>query len=141
MGQGTPFDRRYTVRRVNKNEWSIYYGKALEFMETARDALSRGNLTPAASNAIHAAINACDAALIWHTSQCSMGGHGNAPRLFRGYFTSPDGINASKLLSSLLRKKTEIEYEQEEPTVEEAKAMIEAAGDILGFVAGKVPEA
>ena len=139
MGRGVPFDRRDLVRRVNKDEWHGYYEKALQFMETAQDALDKGNLTPAASSAIHAAINACDAAMIWHTGERSQGAHANAPRLFREYFTSPEGIRASRLLSRLIRKKTETEYEQEEPTPEEAAEMVGMAQEVLGFAAGKLP--
>ncbi len=62
-----------------------------------------------------------------------MGGHGNAPKLFRDYLTSPDRNNTSKLLSS---GGTHLPG-----SYEEAEAMIEAAGDILGFVVGKVPKA
>ena len=84
-------------------------------------------------------INACDAALIWHTGERSQGAHAQAPRLFREYFTSREGVRASRLLSSLIRKKTETEYEQEEPSPEEAEEMVEAAREVLGFAAGKLP--
>jgi uncharacterized protein (UPF0332 family) len=134
-----PFESRDSVGRVEKSEWLGYYRSAKEFMETAQGALRKGNYNAAANNAIHAAINACNAALIYNYGVCSQGRHYNTPDLFGQYFTSPGGASTNKKLILLIGREAEVEYEAKFPSPQIAENMVDMAQEILGFVARKLP--
>ncbi len=134
-----PFDSRDSVRRVDNSEWLGYYRPAKEFMDKAQGALKKGNYNAAANNAIHAAINACNAALIFNYGVCSQGRHYNAPDLFGQYFASPGGTSTNKKLILLIGRETEVECEAKMPSLQVAESMVDMAQEILGFVGRKLP--
>ena len=134
-----PFNSRDSVRRVDNAEWPGYYKSAKEFREKAQGALKKGNYNAAASNAMHAAINACNAALIFNHGECSQGRHYDVPDLFGQYFTSPGGTSTKKKLVLLISRGTEVEKEANNPSPRVAENMVNMAQEVLGFVARKLP--
>lgn len=54
------------TRSVERARYGVFLDRATDFLESARDCLSRGHHQAAASNAVHAAIAAVDAVTVFH---------------------------------------------------------------------------
>jgi HEPN domain-containing protein len=105
MTRGKPRTRPVAPHQVIQ-----FLHKAEEFLSTAQEALREGWHSPAAGNAVHSGINACDAILGARIGERSSGqDHDQAVELIA---TLPDiGRDASNRLKRLLSLKTKAEYD------------------------------
>ncbi|MFH1654946.1 MAG: hypothetical protein ABIE74_12975 [Pseudomonadota bacterium] len=94
---------------IAKNEWRDYWQKSQNFFRGMLQLSGEGNWDSAASLAIHTAIQAADAILIYSQGYKNSGEHSNVARLISQL--SLEGTNsASQHLSKILSVKSLVEY-------------------------------
>lgn len=76
-------------------------------------------------NAVHCAISACDAALVYYTQQRSASpDHDAAVYLLHGLAKVPDAKEKAEILRKILHEKNTIEYEDRMFTMREAMDLV-----------------
>ena len=113
--------RRDRTRRVERAAAASYLKKATEFFESMNQALQAGRWNAAGLNAVHCAISACDAVLVYHTEQRSTSpAHEAAAYLLGSLPKVPDAKPKAQTLQRILQGKHVIEYEDRSFTAQEA---------------------
>lgn len=119
------------VRREGRPSARTYWTKAQRFARSARAALAAGDWDPAASSAIHAAVNLLDAVCVFYRQERNASGnHEDALAILGEIHEAPPKLR--KLLhrhaGALLSMKSLAEYEArllEEPDAAKAVADME----------------
>lgn len=113
--------QRNRVRRVEKAAAIRYLKKATEFFESMQQAMQAGRWNAAGLNAVHCAISACDAVLVYYTEQRSASpDHESAVYLLSSLVKVPDVKQKAETLRRILHEKHLIEYEDRSFTAHEA---------------------
>ena len=113
--------RRSPTRRVERTGVKTYLKKASEFFESMQHAMQADRWNAAGLNAVHCAISACDAVLVYYTEQRSASpDHEAAAYLLSSLTKVPDAKQKAKTLSRILQEKHVIEYEDRAFTAHEA---------------------
>lgn len=113
--------RRNPTRRVERAGAQTYLKKATEFFESMQQALHTGRWSAAGLNAVHCAISACDAVLVYYTEQRSASAdHDAAAYLLSSLTKIPDAKQKAETLRRILQEKHVIEYEDRASTAQEA---------------------
>ena len=113
--------RRNRTRRVERAQAANYLKKATEFFESLAQALQAGRWNAAGLNAVHCAISACDAVLVYYTEQRSASpDHEQAAYLLGSLPKVPDVKQKAEVLRRILQEKHVIEYEDRSCTAQEA---------------------
>ena len=60
------------TRSVERTRCGVFLNRAVEFLDAARDCLSRGHHQATVSNAVHAAIAAVDTVTVFHVGKRSV---------------------------------------------------------------------
>ena len=109
------------IRRVNRSGARIYFKKAAEFFESMQHAMQTEQWNAAGLNAVHCAISACDAVLVFYTEQRSASSdHEAAANLLESLVHVSDAKQKADTLRKILREKHLIEYEDREITQHDA---------------------
>lgn len=104
--------RRNRTRRVERAAATGYLKKAAEFFESMQQALQAGRWNAAGLNAVHCAISACDAVLVYYIEQRSASpDHEVAVYLLSALPKVPDAKQKADTLRRILQEKHVIEYE------------------------------
>lgn len=135
MSRGAGRTRPVTAAQVKQ-----FAGKAEEYLAVAVQASDAGQHNAAAGNAIHAAINACDAILGARTGQRPSGqDHHQAITAVAGV---PDvGKEAAAALARLLPLKTTAEYDPAPISASDSRRAIEQAQRIVRLMRRTIPTA
>ena len=113
--------RRHPLRHVERSGAVAYLHKATEFLESMRQAMAAGRWNAAGLNAVHGAISACDAVLVYYTEQRSASpDHDTAAYLLASLPKVPDAKQKAETLRRILQEKHVIEYEERACTSHEA---------------------
>ena len=113
--------RRNRTRHVERTAASSYLMKATEFMESMRQAMQAKRWNAAGLNAVHCAISACDAVLVYYTEQRSISpDHDTAAYLLGSLAKVPEAQQKAETLRRILQEKHIIEYEDRTFTAPEA---------------------
>ncbi len=130
--------RTRTVR-VSEAEVRVFLDKAEQFMESARDAMAKGNWDAAAHNAVHCAISANDALLgSRHGLRPSGQNHKDAAALLAEKMGTEEARrNASRFLK-IVNKKTLVQYEGRSVSEAEARAMMVDATRFFEWARSKI---
>lgn len=117
--------RRDRVRRVDRSRAHVYLQKAAEFFESMQQAVEGGRWNTAGLNAVHCAISACDAVLVYYTEQrsASPDHHEAAAYLLSALAKVPEAKLKAETLRRILHEKHLIEYEDRPFTAREATAL------------------
>lgn len=116
--------RRSAIRRVEKVRAIGFLRKATEFYETMRQAMQAEHWNAAGLNAVHCAISACDAVLVYYTEQRSASpDHETAAYLLGALDKVPDAKPKAETLRRILHEKHLIEYEDRAFTASEAATL------------------
>jgi len=100
------------VRGVDRSGAEIYFKKASEFFHSMQNALQAEEWNAAGLNAVHCAISACDAVLVFYTEQRSAGSdHEAAANLLESLGNVSDAKQKADTLRKILHEKHLIEYE------------------------------
>lgn len=104
--------RRSRVRHVERAMAASYFKKAAEFFESMRQALQAERWNAAGLNAVHCAISACDAVLVYYTEQRSTSPDHETAVYLLGLLTKvPEAKPKAETLRRILHEKNAIEYE------------------------------
>ena len=113
--------RRRDTRRVERVRAVGFLKKATEFIESMRHALQAGRWNAVGLNAVHCAISACDAVLVYYTEQRSASpDHEEAVYLLGALPKVPDAKSKSETLRRIIHEKHLIEYEDRSFSAHEA---------------------
>jgi len=117
--------RRNRVRRVERAATTRFLKKATEFFDSMHDAKAAGRWNAAGLNAVHCAISACDAVLVYYTQQRSASSdHEAAVYLLSALSSVPDVRQKAETLRRIIHEKHLIEYEDRSCTAQEAAELV-----------------
>ena len=117
--------RRDRTRRIERTAATSYLKKAAEFFESMQHALPASRWNAAGLNAVHCAISACDAVLVYYTEQRSASpDHEVAAHLLSALPKVPDAKQKADTLRRILQEKHVIEYEDRSFTPREAAELV-----------------
>lgn len=127
---------REEIRSSHKN----YLIKAKEFFQTANDAYLRNNWNAVGLNAVHSAISANDALIIYQISKrCVSDKHSDAVKLLLFAFAgNKEAKRQSRHLSWLIAKKNIVEYELRLFQKKEATDALKHAERFLNWINSKI---
>lgn len=113
--------RRSPTRRVERSAALRYAKKAAEFYASMQQAMQTGHWNAAGLNAVHCAISACDAVLVYYTEQRSASpDHEAAAYLLGSLPKVPDVKQKAETFRRILHEKHIVEYEDRVFTAPEA---------------------
>lgn len=113
--------KRNPTRRVERVGAKTYLKKATEFFDSMQQAMQAERWNAAGLTAVHCAISACDAVLVYYTEQRSTSpDHETAAYLLSALAKVPDAKQKAEALRRILHEKHVIEYEERAFTGHEA---------------------
>ncbi|MDI6732041.1 MAG: HEPN domain-containing protein [Candidatus Margulisbacteria bacterium] len=125
---------------VNKSQYVNYYKKALEFFQSMQNALDQELWSSAGLSAVHAAISANDAVLVFfHGIRSVSKDHQDAVNLTLSLVDYEGVKEALSHLRRLLAKKNLVEYEGKLFTRSDAEDVAKHAERFIGWVKGILP--
>jgi HEPN domain-containing protein len=131
--------RRFKTTGVERSGYSTYLKKAKEFYETMLQAQKERRWNAVGLNAVHCAISAADALLVFHIGQRSVDpDHRAVVELMSNSLTIPDAANKSETLQKIINQKNLIEYEQRAFTEKEAALIIKHTERFYTWVTSKL---
>ena len=128
-----------TVKEIN---WQNYLFKAKQFKNTADDAYVKRSWNSVGLNAVHSAISANDALVVYHTNlrSTSDNHHDAVNLLIKALNNEDDARSNAKHVSWLINRKNLIEYESRLFYENEANEALKHADRFLTWVAGRLPK-
>ncbi len=123
-----------STREVRRELYRVYWGKAREFFDAMKTAEEAEDWNAAALNAIHCAISSVDALNVRYQGKRSAGQrHEDAVYLLKQSGLS--GVDEKvKQFQDVLRLKTLVEYEPDEPSENETKQILRQASRLYEWV-------
>jgi len=114
--------RKIRTRIIERAEYKTYLKKATEFYETMLQAEKMGRWNAVRLNAVHCAISACDALLVFYAGiRSASDSHLAVIDLLATSVKLPEVKSKSQTLRKILVKKGLIEYEDRDFTQKEAR--------------------
>lgn len=127
-------DRTRPVERVRA---ANYLKKATQFFEAMGESLQESRWDAAGLNAVHCAISACDAVLVYYTQQRSASiDHEAAVYLLNSLPKVPDAKQKAETLRRILQKKHLIEYEDRNFSAQEASDVVKLTERLFRWAQG-----
>ena len=131
--------RNITVRGIERSKYTVYLKKSEEFHQTMLQAEKERRWNAVGLNAVHCAISACDAILVFHLGlRSSSEYHEDAVSLLSSVSNIPDAGQKSKTLSNILAKKNLVEYEDRDFLENEAQSLIKITTRFFDWVISKI---
>jgi HEPN domain-containing protein len=124
---------------VRREEAYSYLGKADEFLESANRALAAGLWDAAGLGAVHAAISAADAVMVFRGGIRSAEQDHRVARDLLEEIVGPEAKPVLRHLSAVLAKKNLVEYEQRRLKEKEAIEMVAHARRFLSWAGDMMP--
>lgn len=122
------------TRNVRKSAAANYLGKAQQFSRAMLDSLDKGDWDAAGLNAVHCAISANDAVLVFTSGiRSASSKHDGSVILLETIVQVPGTKNAVSQLKRLVAKKNLIEYEERMFRDSEAKDAVKSASRFLAW--------
>jgi hypothetical protein len=116
--------RKFKTVQVERGSYAVYLKKADEFYQTMRQAQADRRWNAVGLNAVHCAISAADAVLVFHLGQRSIApDHRIVVELLAGSINIPEIKAKSETLQKIINQKNLIEYEQRSFTQKDAEAI------------------
>ncbi|MFH1725080.1 MAG: HEPN domain-containing protein [Elusimicrobiota bacterium] len=115
--------RRKTVD-VSRDRWTVYANKSRQFLKSMESALAAGDRDAAGLNAVHSAISAADALVVYYAGVRSSGeSHLDAAGLLELHVKGEGAASKAKSLAKILSFKNVAAYEAREFTEREAQEL------------------
>ncbi|HCG76839.1 MAG: hypothetical protein COZ37_01550 [bacterium (Candidatus Ratteibacteria) CG_4_10_14_3_um_filter_41_18] len=131
--------KKIRTRTIERTEYKTYLKKATEFYETMLQAERMGRWNAVGLNAVHCAISACDALLVFYAGICSASdNHLAAIDLLLTSVKLPEVKSKSETLRKILVKKSLIEYENRDFIQKEAKEVLKLTERFYTWVTSKI---
>ncbi|MFH1821116.1 MAG: HEPN domain-containing protein [Methanobacteriota archaeon] len=130
------------TRSVDRPKYRVYFRKSEEFMATANDSLANSRYNACMLNAVHAAISAADARLVFVKGFRHAGmKHDEDVELFSTIFKGePDHKKNVSRFSSILSVKNGAEYLEVLLGNKDAANIVRDASRFLEYVRSKLPK-
>jgi len=113
--------KQLKIKKVPRDQYATYWKKAQEFLHAMESSLKTGEWNAVGLNAVHCAISACDAVLVYYTEQRSASpDHDAAAYLLASLPKVPDAKPKAEALRRIIQEKHVIEYEDRAFTAHEA---------------------
>lgn len=117
--------RQTRTVKVTEADAKVFLNKAEQFMESAQDALDKGNWDAAAHNAVHCVISANDALLgVRHGIRSSGQSHKDAATLLAEKEDTEDARKNAARFLKILSKKNLVQYEGRSVSETEARSLM-----------------
>lgn len=117
--------REVRTVKVTEAEANVFLDKAEQFMESAQDAMAKGNWDAAAHNAVHCVISANDALLgSRHSLRSSGQNHRDAATLLVEKEGTEDARKNAARFLKIISKKNLVQYEGRSMSEAEARALM-----------------
>ncbi|MFH1150349.1 MAG: HEPN domain-containing protein [Actinomycetota bacterium] len=124
---------------VSEAEAKVFLDKAKQFMESAEDALEKGNWDAAAHNVVHAVISVNDALLGARHGMRSAGqSHKDAATLLAEKEATADAKKNAARFLKVVNKKNLVQYEGRSVTEAEGRALMRDATRFYDWATDKV---
>ena len=126
---------------VDRDRYGVFLDRAVEFLASAQDGLSRRRHQAAASGAVHAAIAAADAVTVYHAGRRSAPQrHEDAVHLL-GTLGLPraEVEPRERQLMRILGLKTKAEYTDNPVTAREAEEAVRTAERLVAWARTQLP--
>jgi len=131
--------RKYKTKSIERSEYRIYLKKAEEFYEIMLQAKDMGKWNAVGLNAVHCAISASDALLVFYAGIRSTGDdHLSAVDLLANSLEIPDIKSKCETLRRILVKKSVIEYEGRDFSQAEALEILKLTERFYNWVILKI---
>jgi hypothetical protein len=131
--------RKYKTKSIERSEYRIYLKKAGEFYEIMLQAKDMGKWNAVGLNAVHCAISASDALLVFYAGVRSTGDdHLSAIDLLSHSVELPDIKSKCETLRRILVKKSIIEYEDRDFSQAEAIEILKLTERFYNWVILKI---
>ena len=131
--------KRITTRKIERTKYIVYLKKAEEFYYTMLAAKNEKRWNAVGLNAVHCAISACDAILVFHLGlRSSSEDHGDVVDLLSTVSNIQDIEQKSKTLASILSKKNLVEYEDRDFLESEAETLVKLTTRFFDWVKSKI---
>ncbi|MBU4299203.1 HEPN domain-containing protein [Patescibacteria group bacterium] len=130
------------VKIIPESNWRNYLIKARQFLETAQDTYLKENWNAVGLNAVHSAISANDALIVYYGKVRSTSKkHSDAAELLLRIFkNSEESKQNSKHLLWLINRKNLVEYEERLFFKKEAEESLKHAERFLNWAKSKLPK-
>jgi HEPN domain-containing protein len=114
--------RKIPRKAVEKSKYRVYLNKAQDFYRAMRRSLDEGNWNSAGLEAVHCAISATDALLVYAGGiRCTSQDHGDAAQLLEETVHVPETARNSAHFLRIIEMKNIVEYEARNFTPKEAE--------------------
>lgn len=131
--------KKFKTRSVPRERHSTYLKKAREFIRAAEAATRAGDWDAAGLNAVHAAISAADALLVYYGGVRSIGeSHQDAAGLLAQHVKDDQLGSKIRTLSKVLSYKNLAAYEDREVTEAEGRDAVKLAGRFLDWAQARL---
>ena len=132
--------RKIPVAATDKSQYANFWTKAVDFREAMRQSMASENWNAAALNAVHAAISANDALLVFlHGVRSSSPKHDDAVKLLKSLVKHTDAPTNASRLRRLLAAKNMVEYEETMCTAAKARDLAKHIERFMGWIESLLP--
>ena len=129
------------IKKLRKDEYLNYWEKTRELESVMQTALLKSNWNAAALNALHAAILANDALLIYfHGVKSSSQKHDDAIKLLTSLMKSSDARKNARHLRKLINEKSTVAYTGKLLSPGRSKELCKHAQRFITWVNSLLPE-
>ncbi len=129
----------HRIRELSKEKYTVYLHKANEFFIAMKNAEEEESWNAACLCAIHCTISTIDAITTFHLGLRSTGqGHEETTHLIKKTNLESSDEKA-KQYTDIIRLKTKVEYDAEEPTEKEARRGIAQTERIYKWAKAHLP--
>jgi len=116
--------KKIKTRKIERSKYVVYLKKAEEFYRTMLEAKREKRWNAVGLNAVHCAISACDAILVFYLGiRSSSEQHEDVINLLSSISNISNGTEKSKTLANILAKKNLVEYEDRDFLENEAETL------------------
>lgn len=127
--------KKVRTRTVDRSKYQIYFRRAQDFHTTMWLAFSQGNWNSAGLEAVHCAISATDALLIYTSGIRSSGeDHTDAVYLLRAHVDQPGMEQNVNHLQAILAVKHIVEYGDQKFNQKQAETVVTHADRYFSWV-------
>jgi hypothetical protein len=130
--------RRLKTTQVERSNYSIYLNKAKEFYETMIQVQKDRRWNAVGLNAVHCAISAADALLVFHLGQRSIDPDHHIVAELMTNLNIPEIKNKSESLYKIINQKNLIAYEQRSFTEKEAGLIVKQTERFYNWVNSQI---
>ena len=131
--------KKFKTRSVARERHATYLKKAQEFLRAAESAVEVGDWDAVGLNAVHAAISAADALLVYYGGVRSTGeSHHDVAGLLAHHVKDDQLSSKTQTLSKVLSYKNLAAYEDREVTEAEGREAVKMARRFLDWAQSRI---